>query len=380
MNRFSIAATIFALCCSSFAQAPRYQTTPTGFLSTEGGSWSTFGNYKALHTQIIDGTLGSSLLLIRGFALRHDYRPYNSFYGGGRRWSNVKIDLSKSDFSKKSTTFTLNQTSTPTRMFSAAVSFPTISGYPTTKPAKWLLNFPFTSVYLRLPPDDVCMDFRFSGGTLTNRGTWGNFSFYAADAVTPSQTAAAFNFSRSTGLGGGCRDSGNTNAAALSSFSYTYGDKFTKPAAFAGNTRIYQLGSNFGPSARVLTVLGFRANVAGVAFPGVSCNKIHVDLGFPFALLSQTANVRGSLLPTLFFTGFNGVKHNAAWTGLKVVTQAAWDDTRNKNLLISNAAVNSILTKPSGGPLKIGWHGTRFVNRSASQGFGTRGVLWRYTK
>ena len=73
-------------------------------------------------------------------------------------------------FASRSTTFSKNFLTTPVQVFSASVTWPKISGNPTTNPATFTSTyaFPFKSPWPYSGQNDAGLDYQFSGGTMAN--------------------------------------------------------------------------------------------------------------------------------------------------------------------------------------------------------------------
>ena len=99
-------------------------------------------------TRLYDIKLNEEIQRIDNFTqwevvYRPDNRVYTASTGGGRSWAKVELYLSSCDITKASRTFTMNPTSTPTRVFNKAVTWPTWTGKPASQPGSWDLQFPF---------------------------------------------------------------------------------------------------------------------------------------------------------------------------------------------------------------------------------------------
>ena len=62
MKRFLLVCSLLALCASAFAQPTRFQTSPAGFVSLEGGSKSwPLGEYGEARMMFLDGEMKNSV-------------------------------------------------------------------------------------------------------------------------------------------------------------------------------------------------------------------------------------------------------------------------------------------------------------------------------
>lgn len=380
MNRFAFLIGVMAL--SSTALTQTYTTSPKGFDFVEGNSDAyTLGMYAAGRYMTFDAEQIGSAMMLKGIAYRADNRMHTTATAMGRTWSNVKIWASDCNMSSLSYTFTANPTTTPSKVFDASMDWQTVTGKPAKLPADWTLQFPFATNWSYSGTQGICLDFVFTGGTLANNAAWPSVAYYYKDTENPSQYA--YITSTPLGLFGnkkGCNDRGVTHlsGASLSTTAYFYSDTYSS-ANYRGRLKFDLSGTNFGPSRQVFTLLGFGSNLAGTPFPGVYCNKLHVDATLPVVLLP--AFTSGSGTYTMNFTGQYGVKADASVGGLELVTQAAWADSVNQNLLMSSAAKLIVPFKPTSYT-----HGMLYnANSSATTGNGpyytaAHNAIVRYTK
>ena len=339
---------VLALCTAAVGQD--YTTSPPGYLNLEGDHQeSLLGVYPAGRHMMFDAEQIGNAMTIKGTAYRHDNRVYVESQGMGRSWTNVTLSISDCNMSSLSNTFSKNPTSTPTQVFSNSVNWPTITGKPPAFPADWLLSFPFAQNWTYAGTSGICLDYVFTGGTLANSGTWNPSSAinYYKDAVHPSTYNQAS--SRSLGWSGnyvGCNDRGVTHVsgASVSTSAYFYSDTYSN-ASYAGRMKFSQTGQHFGNATQVVTLLGFRSLFDGIPFPGVYCNKIHVDISLPTRLFTQFSSTSGGL-SELPITGPYGVELDESVAGFELVTQAGWADTQTSQLLLSSAASLIIPVKP----------------------------------
>ncbi len=79
----------------------------------------------------------------------------------------------------------------------------------------------------------------------------------------------------------------------------------------------------------------------GSYIPGVTCNKIYLDLGLPLSIrVVRSEYGVGSAAVNDYFLGSRTatIPCMPSWTGVAFVTQAAFTDTANGSLRISQAA------------------------------------------
>ena len=330
-------------------------TSPAGWETVEGTAWfhNAIGSFDDARFMLMDHELRGRAMTFKGIAFRPDYRPYTIQNGMGRSWASVTIDLSECKYDTPSRTFSVNPTTTPTRVFAAPVAWPTQSGSPASKPAAWAMSFPFAP-WSYSGVDDVCFDFRMTGGVLANGASWTNQQIYELDGVRSNPANSNITTTASTdlgqsGSGQGCIDGGATtnNGANITTRSTTYGPDYIN-GALRERVVFSQSGSGFGPNANVVTALGFNLVSGGTPFPGVGCNKLYLDPNAPLLLFAQQALSAGALPKTYFASTHLGFPYVASAAGMTLATQAAWDDTVNKELRLSNATRNKINLIPKG--------------------------------
>ena len=108
-------------------------------------------------------------------------------------------------------------------------------------------------------------------------------------------------------------------------------------------------GGFYPPDTPLATILGFKADAVGVPFPGVACNRIHVDLTVPFEVfVSKSYAGSGYASHNLFLFGGAPVPYNAAWVGAPIVVQNGWTDTGNGSVKLSAAATTIYPAMPPG--------------------------------
>ena len=173
VKRFLQAASLLLLCAPAFGQTA--YSSPDGFLTKEGKSAAyIFGEYPEPRIMMFDGEMRNKVIVMNEVAFRHDYRDYSSYNGAARSWSKITLDVSYCDYAKADTVFANNPTSTPSRVFDAAMNWPGITGFPATNPAKFDdIKFPFSSIWIYSGAEDICLDWDFLGGTLANNKSCG---------------------------------------------------------------------------------------------------------------------------------------------------------------------------------------------------------------
>jgi hypothetical protein len=336
---------------SPFAAAQGYDPSPRGLLSTEGraASWF-FGAYNSSRFMYLDSELRGKGGLIKEVAYRADYRAHNSVLEIGRSWSRVTVDLSDCDRTKASTTFSLNPTSTPTRVFSGAAAWPTLSGFPHSQPAPFgatngRLRFPFQRNWVYSGTTDICLDVDFDGGTLANGGGWNNgqqrpYYLDGYGQAPDSVHGATAQYGRSL-TSGGCVSQGAYNGwggyAKVDSTTFT-----PNSPQHPNSTRVTVTTLGTTPNQPLVLVLSTGGSPAGVPFPGVTCNRLHLDLAVPYVTTIRQPS------PPYGLTNFDFAifTYQPALAGRPLYLQGAWTDPGTKGLMLTNGARTTVPAMP----------------------------------
>lgn len=335
---------------SLFAQGAIY--SPKYMASTEGQYYSFHpGNFPAMHYQTVDGENRGKVASLKEIALRLDNRSYNSVTGMGRTWTNVTIQLGDGDIKTFSNNFAANIKS-PTRVFSATVTWPTMSGNPLTTPALWggvtgRYRFPFSTQWTYLGKSDIVSDWTFTGGTLANNYNWLSTlsrSYYLDSYGSPTSTAFGTYKSippirlnnNSPGVTGRCNDSafGTTTVGAYAYiFANVYGPYYEN-VDWRNKLVMYSYSYYTAYNAPVIHAWGSQTNVTGVDL-GTGCNKLHA-LG-PY-VLQTFITLPKSVRPDAY-SGYRYivVPWNQAFANLKVCMQAGWADSATGKFNMSQA-------------------------------------------
>ena len=344
--------TLFFL--TSFLPAQTYVTSPVDFDTREGDTYGYgLGAFPDGRYMALDGGFRGQPMTLKGTAYRCDDQSYTTAGGAGRNWQSVELWVSECDTANRSATYSANPTTTPTRVFQAPVSWPDLLGKPLYRPATWSIQFPFQTNFAYTGQQDLCLDYRFAGGVLSNSGTWSSSLNSVLTYRKDSETATAVHETRSDTFGkwgtmfGACSDRGSrtTNGAYLRLIAKYYGAGYAT-SGFRDRLTFVQDGFDFGVSTPVVTALGFKLDRVGIPLPGVTCNNLHIDLSLPMIWYRQITSISGTLPRLTFGTGSTGVPANPSFEGFELVTQAAWNDTRNKQLLLSAAAQIHLPSRP----------------------------------
>lgn len=337
------------LLLSSLGLAQSHVTSPNGFVHIEGDSHSSLlGGYHEGRYMFCDGAHRGTAMTLKATTYRPSNFVYTASNGTGRSWTSVKIHASEGDFDTFDRTFSTNSTTTPTAVFSAAVSWPTRSGKPSALPGNWDLAFPFATNWSYTGNGDICLDYEFTGGTLANSAAWTSFRSYYVDANTFATSATVSSAQLgASGSNQGCNDRGVNHlyGARVNSQCTIYNQQYSS-ARYRDRIRLTQSGSHFAISRPTITVLGFRSIPNGVPFPGVTCNKLHIDTALPTLMFLQMTNTSGNLATLTFGAGSYGFPMPSGLSGVELVTQAAWSDSQNGRLLMSSAAALTVPEMP----------------------------------
>ncbi|MCB9871001.1 MAG: hypothetical protein H6836_02205 [Planctomycetes bacterium] len=353
MKISSVLLSIATLTSAAFAQNI---VVPSQFDTVEGTYYhSRFGVFADMRLQWCDGELPAGAHAIKGFGLREDVDigPWTQY---GRK-HDLTVYASDGDNTTMTSTFSANILSTPTMVFSGSIALPQASS-PTTGPAPWAAayNFAFSTTYVHTGAKDLLLDMTFTNGTLDNNVAWTSASYrgYFLDSYTGGNTSSSSIGARiyypggttSIPTTGGCADSNSTVTSTSYNYTYllAYGPNYST-TSLRNMMRGYVYGYYVPPSTNIASVIGFGTNVAGSSFPGVSCQKVFVDLNLPYLVLFATS-ATSTLSYTNFYNYFLGgssvyIPYNPAYVGLKVTTQSAWTDTGNSSLKITSASVTS---------------------------------------
>lgn len=327
-----------------------YVVSPPGFSTKTGGtqSWG-IAAYANGRSQLADGNFRNQTMTLKGISFRLP-SPTTGYWNPGRSFTNVTLRMSETLIPKMSGVFSSNVLITPTLVSQGKVTLPFVTGPSPSVPAPWSVHFPFTTSWLYTGKLDILADFEFFGGKLSNNQAWStNPDAYPLDAAAGTKYA----YGLPTDLGNvgaaGCVDSGSNVAtlsgrALLTVVSYTRNDPFNP---LAGQLVISQGGNSFGANTKAVMAFGFLPSTAGVPFPGVTCNRIHVGLGGPLFFSLSTTDFIGRVPTHYPITGANGLPMLSLYAGIPIVVQGAWHDTKKGNLLLSSASTAKIPAMPT---------------------------------
>lgn len=315
-------------------------TTPQAWWRSEAPASAYYlGGFKEARLQFAESYLtGRGAKSLQKVAYRLDYRHSSAAGSGlGKSWSKVSLSLANTSEKRMSKTFTKNQLSTPTQVFSAAVAWPTFSGHPASRPAPFdrTHSFPFGAAWQYDGRYDILLDFKFTGGALLNGRRWSRSEIWKSHILdAPASKPAVlldFSYHGNPVASRRCTDSRRPAYAymepSITVFAQNSGTPFDGKvaAAFAS----YQTAINLP----VVHALSFGAgSSSGTGFPGVTCNPLFVTPATTF-LFPQVANASGYAA-----TDFGAFAWNPSFAGVTCWLQAAWEDNPTKALHLSMAA------------------------------------------
>jgi hypothetical protein len=378
--------TLLALCAASSLSAQGVLHSPKDLAAVEGQYYSyLLGGWTSMRLQSLDGENRGSIASMKEIAFRLDNRSYYSSVGMGRTFSNVTLQLADGDIATMTNNYAGNMKSTPTTVFSASVTWPTMTGYPLTNPALWggttgAYRFPFTTQWLYLGKTDIVTDWTFTGGTLANNYAWTStlsryyyFDGFGNPNSTVGGTYVSIPTSRldntSPGVTGRCNDSafGTTSIGAYSYIYATIYPQYYANVDWQNKLLIYSYSYYTAYNAPVIHAWGFQTNTTGINL-GTGCNNMHA-LG-PYVM--QTFIVPPKTVNTSAYSGYryNLVPWNNALANLKICMQGAWSDSVTGKLALSQARE---VTLPASGPP------TTVPERSGMYSYATNGPYGPYS-
>ncbi len=332
-----------SLFCSSIHAQPAPVTSPAGYLSKEGPKSSNhFGGYRDWRIQIFDGHWrGKGVKFLTQVDYRIDYRNHTATTGPGRSWTNVTLAISEGRHDGTILpAWSANSLTAPAKVFSGSITWPTLAGYPNGRPAPnpWgkEVAFPFAQLWPYSGNNDILLDYTFAGGKLANNAAWNSLVEYRLDAPTAD---AYSTFYRAYGTLN-CKDSWQTKGALSAMIATTYAKQAFNPTR-NGKLSIYLRSLYTGGSQPVVQVVSLRR--LSVAFPGVTCNQLEVDMTAPHLIFSGIADINGR-----WHNNFATIPWNAAFKSVQLVGQAAWSDSVTGNLKLTRAGRAIIQDQPLG--------------------------------
>lgn len=336
----------FVLAIPAAASAQTYDASPDGLLNREGGARAFYlGAYSSSRSMLLDDELRGKAGSIKQVAFRVDYWPHGYIPEVGRSWNKVTLKISDCDLSRSSATFSNNPTSTPSLVFSGRTAWPALKGYPSTQPAKFghtngSLLFPFRTVWAYRGSTDICLDFDFDGGALANNSPWPASAerpyFLDGYFIRPTSYSG---WPRMLGqsVNSGCVDTGAYNG--LAGFANLLATTYSLSSPINAGKSVLHVSTIFTAANRPVTIaLSSGGFPAGVTFPGVTCNKLYVDMSKPsFVTVKQP---RGPYALTRF--DLASFDYLPGLVGVPMYLQAAWNDSTTGAVLLTNGVHNAI--------------------------------------
>ncbi len=368
---------------ASLLAQDKLTTSPRGWNSSEGNdSGRILGAFSTARYQFLDGELkGLGVKLLKQVQYRHDWQYYIPQTGAGRTWSQVKLAIGEGDYAKQSTTWSHNRLSTPTRVFDASIAWPDMNGYPSTGtagPAPFHpgLAFPFSTSWSYSGKRDILLEYVFVGGKLKNGMRWvtATESPYHMDSVRPviANRGGTTTYGRTT-----CTDSGQPSGAsctpAVTTYAANTGNRYNTNQHF-----VYTYSLRTAKNAPVIHALTTTGSTTGVTIP-LACNKLFVNLGgAPLYFSGIADNIIGSYSTSGALGYF---PYTPAAVGIPIWVQAAWADSVNKNLMLTNAAMTTVPPQPPDPPRRAVQYDYQ-LNSVAGPGFTNdprKNAIARYT-
>lgn len=329
---------------SSLAAQGAAMTSPAGYLTSEGtGTASLFGSFARHEGRVmaLDGELRGRAAALRSVAFRADGGLY---LASGRSFADVQLRLAPCDVQQRSSTFSLNPSSTPTLVFSGSLTWPDLPANPNLpKPRAWGgsnggLSLQFTRAWVHHGSQDLCADYVFRGAT--------GHGHYPLDGHLSSLD----NYRAPEQLGLGAHLSGCIDSSSYRGFgafaqlsSYYYGPTYAQPQ-LRNQQHINLSVRNIAPGAPVLLCLGVAGSKLGWPLPGITCNRLHVDLGQTHLFFVRKADT--ALTPTIDAQLW-AAPAQLSLVGASAVIQGAWQESRSGRWMLTQASRNAILG-PSG--------------------------------
>jgi hypothetical protein len=342
--------------------------SPPAFAAVEGDAYAYHPCvYADAHYQLGDGELRGKALALTQVSFRLDYQNHNSNSAMGRKWTEVALSLSDTDWTQFTSTFAKNQLSTPVEVFKGAIEWPTVQGTPFNQPTPFggKYAFPFTSPYNYAGTKDLLMDFFFRGGTMANAAVWSGATYYYYD-LDADNTAISYSSARTyypaSEPNPRCRDSaivGNYSAYIYATLevhgaihsNVTYRDK----------ARFEMYGYYTAPSARIITAIAFGGNANGVNI-GARCNHLYPNLQGPWLALGRTTDANSY---SGIFSAF--APWSPAMSNVPIWVQSAWDDSVLKTFSLTRAMM---VTMPKDKPRPAIKVSTHHYTSTSANGFG----------
>jgi hypothetical protein len=312
--------------------------SPPGFETIEGNAYAyLLGGYASGHFQFGDGELRGTKRTFTQVSFWLDHQNHTSDTAMGRKWTQVSLSMSETDWTKFTNTFTANQLTTPVEVFNGAVAWPSVLGTPLTKPTAFggKYTFPFKNPWNYSGVLDLLMDCYFRGGTMDNSAVWSGSTAYNYDldsvniAVTYQSPTP---FYPASGPNPPCRDSAISLGANAQTYASLLVHGITDPKVSFRDKAEFQLFSFYtAPSSRLMTAIAFVGSGVGVNV-GARCNLLYPNLNSPWIAKAWTtdANSYSGLYSAL-------VPWTPSMANLQIWVQSAWDDSVTRSFSLTKA-------------------------------------------
>lgn len=355
-------------------------TVPPGYETIDpGGSLSyqwDLGRYPQMRAQISNGDLrGKGPVAMKEISFRRAMRVGTNM-SVARNWSRVRLQLGGTDLGKLTATFSTNFSSTPVTVFDQAHDWPALSllaQYQASGAYPWNhggLRFPFATSYVYPGTQDLLLDMSFQGGTLPNGGTWPSGSGAFAGLYYPLSAQTWFDSGTEMATAGldahrhpCARDSASSAATGPGSFFWVYSYPANTGDPRQSNwIQVQQSLAEFPPKAIIYQAV----TLAGTldlqdprypAIPGLGCQPLMVDLQAAVELLMYRADDLGGAGRMLS----RKVPFQSAFVGIRVYSQALWQDSVTQAFKLSRSSRATIMPQP----VKSGYGG-RFSSSISS--------------
>lgn len=307
-------------------------TVPPGYDSTEGTDYTyLLGYYQEMHAQITSADLtGKGRKTMKEISFRQDGSVYSSS-AIDRSWANVRIDMCESRFASLSTTWTANFLTSPTQVFSAMHSWPSLTAKPAGSPQPWDnggLKFPLSTNYVYTGTNDLLLDMEFSGGVLGNAAPWGPASsngkayFLDGKTVATTQQGSVYVYGLTTACTFDSNVTPNTTGAGYGYF-VAHADNTPSRQFRYWTFRTYLPNST--SFIHALAMGGTSSTTSPGPIAGLGCQALQIDLTKLLLTQAFTTGTTGHYRQPTQYAPFA-----PAVVGMEIWAQGIWDDTATK--------------------------------------------------
>ena len=338
------------LLLSGMLPAQVYGTLPAGYLRTEADSGSRYFGFLATGRSMLMTSRAKAVAVttMKEIAFRPNFENYALRPVAARRWSSMTLSMAEGDLWAATNFFSGKLKTTPTRVFAAAVTWPAMRRIPATRPAAFRLRFPFQAPWRYSGRFDLLADFVYTGGSSSAR-----YPLDFAQNTNPTQPP----FAPAVQVGSpACRDSALATPARLESLQYLFS------APNSPNLMRFVLAAYGTANTNALLAIGTAGSMAGVVLPGVSCQRLFVDLTRPTVYVPIQSGLSTPWLPV---TG----------AGAEFWLQLLWPDSLTGAPRLTNAVRQGVF-EPAGSTDHFEMFGTGNLGGTHRLG----APLYRYIK